>query len=83
MSFSGNFNGEFCPGEAVFTPSGNINVQCKFKNPEGNNQGGSGGGGATVEEGTAHLGATPLEAHGVITPSGNGNLQGHYHPQGN
>ena len=47
-------NGEliFCEGKGVITPSDNVNVQCKVKPAEGN-EGGTGGGGATVERGPA------------------------------
>ena len=83
VSGPGTFDGVPCTIKAVITPSGNANATCQYKKPEGGNEGGSGGGGATVGRGTAHLGPIPLEAHGVITPSGNGTLQGHYNAQGN
>jgi hypothetical protein len=78
-SFEGTFKGEPCAGDVVFTPSGNINVKCQIKSP-GGNEGGSGGGGATVEEGTGFISGQPVDVHTVITPSGNGTLQGHFHP---
>jgi hypothetical protein len=81
-SGTGTFNGEPCEGKAVLTPSGNINAQCQIK-PEGGNEGGSGGGGATVQSGTATVGGQTAEAHGITTPSENGNLQAHHHPEQN
>ena len=82
VSFPGTYNGEPCAGDVVFTPNGNINAKCQIKTP-GGNKGGSGGGGATVEESTSFISGQPLDSHGVITPSGNATLQGHSHPQGN
>ncbi len=75
----------FCEGKGVITPSGNVNVQCKVKPVEGN-EGGSGGGGATVERGPAVVpfaGGIPVEGQAVETPSGNVNAQGHLHPNQN
>ena len=83
VSGPGTFDGVPCTIKAVITPSGNANATCQYKKTEGGNEGGSGGGGATIERGTANLGPIPLEAQGVITPSGNGTLQGHYNAQGN
>jgi hypothetical protein len=81
--FPGTIDGDPCAGKAVVTPSGNINVKCQYKSEVGN-EGGSGGGGAAVGRGgTAFYGSQPVEAHGVITPSGNATLQGKFHPNQN
>jgi len=80
-------NGEliFCEGKGVITPSGNLNVQCKVKPAEGN-EGGTSGGGATVERGPAVVpfaGGIRVEGQAVETPSGNVNAQGRLYPNQN
>jgi len=65
--------------QTVATPSGRENAKCSIKEP-GNNEGGSGGGGANVDPNFAFLfpgiGFDP-NAQLVQTPSGNQKLVGH------
>jgi hypothetical protein len=60
----------------VTTPSSITNVTC-HGNPEGGNQGGTGGGGAQIQDDTV-FGAG--ETQEVLTPSGNTNVSGQIHP---
>ena len=85
LSGPAHIEGEECQGKGVITPSGNVNVRCKIK-PEGDNRGGTGGGGATVEQGTEVVpfaGGIPVEGQAVRTPSGNVNAQANLHPEQN
>ena len=69
-------NAADCQG--VATPSGRGNAKCSIKEP-GNNEGGSGGGGANVNPEEVFIFPTGVDpdAHLVQTPSGNQNLVGH------
>ena len=71
-----------CEIHAVITPSDNINLRCHAKH-EGVDSGGSGGGGAYTARGTGGIGGFPADAQAVQTPSGNGKLTAHYHPDEN
>ena len=76
----GSIEGQAAQCQRILTPSGNVNIKCSVKKPEGGNEGGSGGGGATVADVPFNTSFGVLEGHLVQTPSGNATLQGHAHP---
>ena len=68
----------------VGTPSGGGNATLQ-SHPEGNNAGGTGGGGAVRSTHRFNVGTEPtavadLDAHTVVTPSGNVNSTAHEGP---
>ena len=76
----GSIRGLDAQCQRILTPSGNVNIKCSVKKPEGGNEGGSGGGGATVVDVPFNTSFGVLDGHLVQTPSGNDTLQGHAHP---
>ncbi len=64
----------------VTTLSGNGNVTCDYNTP-GSNEGGSGGGGATVSNSRiCGVAGECVEGHKVLTTSGNAVYNAHYNP---
>ena len=85
LSGHSEIEGDERQGKGVITPSDNANVRCQVK-PVGDNRGGAGGGGATVERGAEVVPleeGIPVEGQVVRTPSGNVNAQGNLHPNQN
>ena len=73
---AGSVLGTLVDCNQVTTPSGNTNLTC-HDNPEGGNKGGTGGGGAVIEDDTV-FGVG--ETQELLTPSGNTNVRGQVHP---
>jgi hypothetical protein len=77
---TGSIDGQAAQCQRILTPSANVNIKCSVKKPEDGNEGGSGGGGATVVDVPFNTSFGVLEGHLVQTPSGNDSIQGHAHP---
>src|SRR5215213_2258406 len=65
----GSIQGQAAQCQRILTPSGNVNIKCSVEKPEGGNEGGSGGGGATVVDLPFYTSFGVLEGHLVQTPS--------------